>query len=80
MKFPGIGPEDSENIDAAIAAYRDGILNLDQKREPSDAAFFWGGAIKRGWGPIDEMMEWGPVKWQKENPEGKLFVEDVGTP
>jgi hypothetical protein len=77
MKFPGMNEADIENINAVIAAYESGALDLNKRKGQRDVAFFWGGVLQRGWGPMGKTMEVGPPMWQKENPSGKLFVENV---
>ncbi|RPA72463.1 hypothetical protein BJ508DRAFT_335043 [Ascobolus immersus RN42] len=69
-------PGDIKNHAAVINAYQTGQLD-PSKRQPGEVALFWGGIMKRGWGGLDEVFEKGPPKWMAENPDGKLWVENV---
>lgn len=76
QKFDGITTAEYDNLAEAIACYEDGRLSLYNKK-PDEVAFFWGGKLKRTWGPMTEMMWVGPPQWLQEEPSGRLFLEDV---
>ncbi|RPA82284.1 hypothetical protein BJ508DRAFT_325554 [Ascobolus immersus RN42] len=67
---------DQENYEAVRLAYVSGKLNL-AKRQPGQAAIFFGGEFKQGWGALfDRMWKNSVVQWKKETPSGRLWVEE----
>lgn len=70
---------DVENYHAVIKAYETGKLDLE-KQKAGEIALLWGGELKRGWGGLGRDFLEGPKLWIRENPRGKLWVEDVCLP
>jgi hypothetical protein len=82
MEEPDMDPKDRVNLHAVIAAYETGTLDLHKRTDAFDCALFWGGVLKKNWASLeaDNTFEKGPSKWQIENPDGRLWVEDVSVP
>ncbi|RPA82581.1 hypothetical protein BJ508DRAFT_325323 [Ascobolus immersus RN42] len=71
------GPDDEDacNIRAVLAAYKNGDIDLQKRTSSLQVAVFFGGVMKLGWG-IEDQSKFDPVQWKKENPAGRLWIEN----
>ncbi|RPA77372.1 hypothetical protein BJ508DRAFT_330226 [Ascobolus immersus RN42] len=74
-EHPSMNPKERLNIRAVISAYEQGVLDL-YKRQPGEQAVFWGGRLRKNWSILGLAFLNEPVSWQKEEPDGQMWVEE----